>query len=286
MSEPSSSTQEAAITRALRRLLAGVWPLRDRYHALVAAGPTPDSLAARHDRDRLDRLALEYARQQWGLCQDNLIAYEAVLAQGIQPQHAHASLLRQAIEGAVTCRWLIEPDLPDDKRRLRGVKADRRDHEDRAEWERAAGVADVEITGREATAKQRLAVLREAAEALGIEWKKMHPIGVTWLFRNYYVVHPRYGWESEPDALIAFNGTTLYQALSGLAHSRAWAHVLLSSVEEGGTAPGVTGSRNARLSANGYLALRFTGTAMATLEVALEELASYCGRLQSQSTPG
>ncbi len=278
MTEPERDQQDERVTRALRRLLAGVWPLRDRYHALVAAGPTSDSLAARHDADRLDRLALEYARQQWGLCQDNLIAYEAVLAQGIQPQHAHASLLRQAMEGAVTARWLLQPDIPDDKRRLRGVKADRRDHEDRAQWERAAGVADMDLAGREMTAKERLTELRERAEAAGIEWKKMQPIGVTWLFRNYYVVHPRYGWVSKPDAVIAFNGATLYQSLSGLAHNRAWAHMLLSSVEEGEPAPGVTDSRNARVSANGYLALLLTGTAMATLETALDELEAYCGR--------
>ncbi len=232
VNETTTTNQDEAITRALRSLLADVWPLRAGYHALVAAGPAPDSDAKRHDADRLDRLALEYARQQWGLCQDNLITYEAVLAQGIQPQHAHASVLRQAMEGAVTCRWLIEADLPDDKRRLRGVKMDRRDHEDRAEWERAAGVADIEIAGREMTGKERLAQLKERAELVGIEWKKMRAIGLTWLFRNYYVVHPRYPWQSPPDALVGFNGATLYQSLSGLAHNRAWAHVLLSSVGE------------------------------------------------------
>jgi hypothetical protein len=246
-------------------------PRRERSHA-------PDSPAARHDADRLDRLALEYARQQWGLCQDNVIAYEAALKQGMQPQHAHAGLLRQAMEGAVTTRWLVEPDLPDDERRLRGVKMDRRDHEDRAAWERSAGVADAEIAGREMTAKQRLAKLRERAEAVGIEWKKMQPIGVAWLFRNYYVVHRRYPWKSPPDAQIKFDGATLYQSLSGLAHNRSWAHVLFSAVEEADPAAGVTDSVNARLSANGVTTLILTGTAMATLGTALEELEAYCGR--------
>lgn len=283
MNDLPTTTQEEAITRALRQLLAGIWPLRDRYHTLVVAGPTPDSPAARHDAARLDRLALEYARQQWGLCQDNLIAYEAVLKQGIQPQHAHASLLRQAMEGAVTARWLAEPHLPDDKRRQRGVKMDRRDHEDRAGWERSAGVAGVEIPGREMTAKERLAQLEGRAEAVGIEWKKMRPIGVTWLFRNYYVVHPRYPWKSPPDAVVAFNGATLYESLSGLAHNRAWAHVLLSAVEEADPAAGVTDSSNTRLSANGVLALILTGTAMATLAKALEELEAYCGRTKIAS---
>lgn len=278
MSEPPSISQDAAVTGALRSLLAGVWPLRDRYHALVTVGPTRDSSAARHDTNRLDRYALEFARQQWGLCQDNLVAWDAVLKQGIQPQHAHTVLLRQAMEGAVTARWLVEPGLSDDNRRLRGVPAERRDQQDRGEWERAAGIADVEIVGREKTARQRLAELQTAAEAAGIEWSKMRDIGVRWLFAHYYVVHPRYAWRTRPGSAITFDGATLYQALSGLSHNRSWAHALFSAMEPAEAAAGVTGSVNARLSANGVAALLFTATTMATLGKALDELEAYCGR--------
>lgn len=278
MSEPILLPQEGEITKALRELLAEIWPLRDRYDALTAAGPTPDSLAARHDANRLDRYALEFARQQWGLCNDNIIAWEAVIKAGLQPHHAHATLLRQALEGAVTARWLMEPGIADETRRLRGVKMERRDQADRAEWERAAGVADKTIVGRAKTGQERLAELKAAATAAGIEWKKMHAIGVRWLFAHYHVIHPRYQWKTRADSPITFDGTTLYQALSGISHNRQWAAAAFSVVEPASPAAGVTDSTNARWSANSYLSLILTGTAMATLAKALEELEKYCSR--------
>lgn len=278
MTGPILLPQDPDIAAALVALVGEIWPLRERYDALNVAGPAAGSSAANNDAERIDRYALEEARTQWVLGSDNLVAWDVIVKAGKQPMNAHATLLRQAMEGAVTARWLIEPGIGQTMRRQRGVRVTRRDLTDRADWERASGTAQKAIPGRARTAQERLAQLEVDAKRAGLAWEDDREIGVTWLFANYYVPHRRYPWKSRSRSLFTFDGTTLYQALSGIAHNRSWAMGAFTERERAGPAPGVTGSENNLVSASSVGSLIFTATAMATLAKALEELESYCGR--------
>lgn len=260
--------QDPRITALLRERLDQLVPLRERFDRLRRDGPAADSEADRDGATEVGRMALEFARLQWISGSDHLVTWDLVVAAGRQPWHGHASLLRQGMEGAVTARWLLERDIDPSERRQRGAAIQRRDYDDRLEWERATGTAEKAIAGRQKNATERLAELDALIAPEGVP-KQPPALGPTRLFELYWVNDGRAAWPK--------NGRALYQALSSISHNRQWSIKYTERTRTGPASAGVTGSQDVLATASGPLAVVFTGCAVATLRTALEELEQYCG---------
>lgn len=265
--------QDPRITAMLRERLDQIVPLREGFDRLRRDGPSADSEAARDGLTEVGRMALEFARLQWISGSDHLVTWALVVSAGKQPWHGHASLLRQGMEGAVTARWLLEPGIDASQRRQRGAAIQRRDYDDRLEWERATGTADRAITGRKKSATERLAELDALITAEGVP-KQPPALGPTKLFELYWVNDPRAAWPK--------NGRALYQALSSISHNRQWSIQFTERTRMGPASAGVTGSQDVLVTASGPLAVMVTGCVVATLRTALEELEQYCGLAPSR----
>lgn len=277
------SSQDPLFTRALTGVLTEIWPQRDRYEELRRGGPVAGSEAKIDDAKAVSRFALEFARQQWIMGSDYLVAWDLILKAGRLPSFAHAALLRQALEGAVTARWLMEPGIDPAERCRRGALIQRRDYQDRLQWEDATATAGIVVPGRARTARARLDELAEQLKTADVVLPPHARISLTRLFTKYVMDHPSYGWSRLPTQEFPwrFDGRGLYSALSGVAHNRHWAMAAFSAHTRMGVAAGVTGSQNVVVTGSDGIRLLFTATAVATSGTALHEMLAYCGLEQT-----
>lgn len=194
-----------------------------------------------------------------------------------QPMAAHATLARAALEGAVTCRWLIDPTIDREERRWRGAIVELEDRRQRRSWEAALGLDKI---SREPPAQSGAARYDEHVASMKAEglWDihRVRPApspdtpppapGMTELFANYALV------------LARGQGEWFYRTLSAFAHQRSWANVFLGEGTSMQSMPGVHGVSTGQYTSADMMTLKFATATMSALEVALRELQNYQGR--------
>jgi hypothetical protein len=137
----ASDNQDPRITAKLAETLAQAPILFDRLTATSRAGAQAGSDAATDEASPLGhhvRMAIDHLMT--GL--DHLVMWHRLLTAGVQPYASHITLIRGAMEGAVTCRWLIDPREDSAERVRRAVALLLEDYGNREDFERDFGIAE------------------------------------------------------------------------------------------------------------------------------------------------
>jgi hypothetical protein len=249
--------QDPAITTRMAERLVRIVALRKRHDELALATPAPNSSAAADAPHPVGALVWILATQAWAVASDHALAwYELLTKAQAQPMRAHASLLRGALEGAVTTRYLVDPSLGAAQRLERAAAVQLADHHDRANFERASGFARKKLEPPAKHAQERSSDFRKRMKKLGVS--RIDMWGYTRLCEHYAT----HRW--------------LYPVLSGMAHGKSWT-LLVSQLDDPVKLPGLHDGGIGRESANDQLSLMATMSVMQTLEVSLEEIGHYAG---------
>lgn len=261
------SSDSAALTDAAS-VLAAIDELWRREHDVISVGPLPGSLAAADSDLPLGAIASELGSMAWSIGADHALAWHRLLhVARAQPMAAHATLARSVIEGAVVCRWLLEPGIDARERRVRATAMLAEDYRQRRNFERSANIENVPRgrlgrTGAQRHAELERDIRRHGLVAAGKNVRR--PPEVTQLFADF-AIPTRRG-----------DGEWLYRALSGYAHGKQWAALLGEMGEPRPYGSGGPG-QIARFSSNDNLTLAIARFAMTALAVGLSELALYYG---------
>jgi hypothetical protein len=252
--------QDPRITAKLAETLAQAPVLFDRLTATSRDGAQPGSEAAMDEASALGHHVRIMAIDHLMTGLDHLVMWHRLLTAGVQPYASHITLIRGAMEGAVICRWLIDPREDSAERVRRGVALLLEDYGNRDDFERDFGIADA-IKPPAKTAADRRAELKAARIAAKIgptQTPKM-----TTLFGGYI-------------GLPSARGRAVYRLLSAWAHGKQWKGMTAKfEVVEGAVAG--PGGKLVKVTANDDLSLNLTTLGMMTAARALNELDAYCG---------
>lgn len=247
--------------------LARVPALIERYEGLIRADRATPSPATDDAGYPAGRSAWDLATSAWGSGGDNLLAWHHLrLGATVQPHAAHYTLLRGALEGAVTSRYLTDPYITPARRRRRAAAAQLEDYDERRKFEDAiqapAFVAPAKSgADRLADFKQLLVdsniVRAEEVDSLGT-------MGVTDRCQHYGL-------------LSGHDGSWLYRLLSAYAHGMQWQNIGNGQIVEQFDAPSGDGVI-VKISARDEPVDGATIVAFHALDRALEELIWYAGR--------
>jgi hypothetical protein len=252
--------QDPRITAKLVEVLGQAPVLFDRLSATSRAGAQPGSNAATDEASPLGHHVRIMAIDHLITGLDHLVMWHRLLTAGVQPYASHITLIRGAMEGAVTCRWLIDPREDSAGRVRRGVALLLEDYGNRDDFERDFGIADA-IKPPAKTAAARRAELKAARIAAKIGPTQAPKM--TTLFGGYIGLPPA-------------RGRAIYRLLSAWAHGKQWKGMTAKfEIVEGAVA--VPGGKLVRATANDDLSLNLTVLGMMTSARALNELDAYCG---------
>lgn len=253
--DPGTEAQDPQLTEVILSRLSDVPTLMRRYHDLRSVEAAEHSRAAADRARALGELVWAHAASSWNAGAGNALTWLQVARTGLQPVSGHYTLARAALEGAVTCRWLIDPVVASTTRRERAARLQAEDHDQRRKWE-DAWMAAHGITTRPAAFNadvrldQHLDDMRKAClgqgKTLSIADRMDKYAGETWSWRS----------------------------MSAFAHGMPWA-IILSSVHETEAVPGLANVRNARVTSNSTLTAVFAIKMIGVLAQALEELNAY-----------
>ncbi len=115
---------------------------RDRITATSLAGAQPGSAAATDEASPLGHHVRIMAIDNLMIGLDHLVIWHRLLTAAVQPNASHITLIHGAMEGAVTCRWLIDPRVDSVGHVRRGVALLLEDYGNRDDFERDLGIAD------------------------------------------------------------------------------------------------------------------------------------------------
>ena len=106
--------QDPEITRAIFDTLSAIDRLSERHQELARSTGARGSqrLADEARSAGLGHEVWDLAMDQIASGIDHLIAWRALIEAGVQPAFAHLTLLRGAMEAAVTARWLLAGTSP------------------------------------------------------------------------------------------------------------------------------------------------------------------------------
>lgn len=121
-----------------------------------------------------------------GSAVDHLRGWQDWARAGRQPLHAHATLTRGVLDGAVAVLWML--DGPGDTQLARSVAWKRRDLEERGDFEAAAGVTAATDQPGGKTAEQRRTMLGRQAKDRAIP--RVAVPRWTVLYRDYAIARP------------------------------------------------------------------------------------------------
>ncbi len=251
-----SEIQNQATTQKLHVALGSLRPLYARFHALRLLDPQPGSALLEDAQLPLGHLPWVFALQGWANGHEHASTWLHLLESGIQPERSHYTLTRAAIEGAVTCRWLMDPRCGGAEKRTRGIRAQLKDYTYRASFEKHFPAVSRADGSPARSAAERLVQLRSEMAELGIVEVKMP--SMTELFADYSLG----GW--------------FYSLLSSFAHGQQWSLVTTrrSVVVD---MPGIVGARMMRVTADDELTLAAAAQVWNALALALRELEVYAG---------
>jgi len=236
--------------------------LHDAHDALPGDAYSSDGQAARDARSEpLGEYAGTLASSAWAAGIDHLLAwYHLIVGARVLPIWTHATLARGALEGAVTCRYLLDPAIDDAERRRRGALEQLADLQRRREFEDSTLTTHAMRKPGSESGAVRYAELLKQIEQEGIVAER--PLSMTSRFGNYLTG-------------VRGDGRWVYHLLSGQAHGRQWA--MLAADRSVIDAPALTGQRIVRTTANMRLVLLAALIAAGTLELGLAELKGYVG---------
>lgn len=204
MDDQSPMDPEATV--ALRRAVARADEIHVRVQG-VPRKPPAGSPAASDAAIPHARWVLLSASMAIGVASDHLTAWKLVVDGGLIPIYSPMTLLRSAFEGAVVCRWLVDPRPTPLQRVARGVAAQVADYDERRKWELAVGAPE-RPTGAGKSGTDRLAELRASRQRDGIPVVQMP--GSTDLAM-------RFGAPGYRDV------SGFYRLMSAFAHAKPWA---------------------------------------------------------------
>lgn len=242
-----------------RHLLNEVPGLKVRVSTVVRQAPTKGSNAA-IDQDRFGGVGSYpwvFVGQMLGVAVDHAQAWARLLESHQMPLYAHLTLLRAALEAAVTARWLLSAPTTEG----RVAAAVSLWEEDLLDWERLV----VKFPGKvapdsSAMYADALSGFRAHVAVAGLPTKR--PPSTSDRVRDFGV-HP--GPKSD----------WLFRILSAPAHGSTWS---ISVGEFGeGVETRVPGARSAKVRAHPLLALNATAIVLATLTTAVADLERYAG---------
>jgi len=210
-----------AVAEALAREVRCTDALWARLDAVLLPPDPPGSPAASEKGDRLGAFAYDLAATYLRAALDHLRAWQTLLLRaGEVPSFAHLSLLRTAHESAFVALWLMEPGVPAEQRRARGVAAQLADYEERHKLEADMGITAAQPPGR--TAAQRCTDLLAEANRHGLT--KVDSKGNTVLTTPLpSTVDLFTRFEPAPPGT---KGSYLYRFYSGYTHAKQWALTL------------------------------------------------------------
>ena len=251
--------QDPTATQALVAALGRVPGIREREQALLHDGPLPDSAADRTRQLPSGRYPEIIACQFLVVAGDNLLTWHAVLHAELQPVYGHLSLVRTAIECAVSARWLLDPALAAAARIARGLAAQRDDYEERMKLEATVpNRSKVEPRGK--SAAQRLEDLERERLANGIANSSTNVIEAA----RGYLVGSR-------------NGEGAYRLLSAFAHGKQWSLIASEMVVLLGLNPPPRGQVG-QVAARDDVSVGMTQIAIRTYEAAVDDLERFFNR--------
>ena len=256
----SGDTQDHAVTEQLVSALAPVPSLRARRDALRGK-PDAGSLADVEAGSAVCQIAWVQASTAVAVGIDNLIAWNALLLDAkTQPFVAHYSLLRASLESSVTARWILMPTVSSVERAARGIAVQRESFDERRKFEEAALRQPPQRSGKARSGAFRAEILDRAVRRWGIPRRRLNLID---LHREFAQPHGA-----------QLRGDLLYRLLSGFAHGRDWAQLVMSGVVENrppaGGRPGTT-----KLTAGPAMTVYATRVALTVAGEALADLERY-----------
>jgi hypothetical protein len=270
MGHGESEDQDPGISARLIAAVSEVPTLWELWLAVVRADSTPQSEAAKDAAHPLGQHVPILAGTHLSNGLEHLLSWHRLLmpptpqgfpVQGWQPLAAHVTLIRGCIEGAVMCRWLVDPKADSPVRIQRGVALLLDDYRNRRAWENDRGMGDADF-GKGKNAAQRHEDLRKARDDAKIE--EVPVLNYTDLFGLYAGYRAPSG------------GRAMYRLLSAWAHGLQWpmATANFVPIEDG---PKVPGGGVGRFSANDEMSAVYTSVAVRLAKAALHELMAYRG---------
>ena len=241
-------------------------------NAVMKAGPAPKSQARKEAARPLGQYVSILAGQHLSAGIDQLHTWHRLLTpvltpmgrlEVFEPIAAHLTLIRGAIEGAVMCRWLVDPRVEAATHIQRGLALMIEDYRNQRAWEYDRGIAPDAFVAPGRTGAQRhqdFVTARRDAKIEDVEVPNF--VDLCGLYA---------GLQS------ACHGRAWYRLLSANAHGYQWGSmaVVLEEVEG---APEIPGGRLRMTSANDEVAVTATGLAVRAAKIALGEYAAYEGR--------
>lgn len=260
MTDTTNMDPDAA--RELRTTLLRVDDLRSRAGRRPPEA-RPGALGAADADVPHARWVVAGANMAIGVAVDHLYAWQQLVGAGPIPIYAPMTLLRTALEAAVTTRWLVDPRPSARERVGRGIAAQLDDYDERRKFETIARARTPGYPPPSAGAKSapdRIADLK--ADRDGAEIPVVRLLGPTELMKNWGAPgHQDFTW--------------LYRLLSAFAHAKPWA---LHATNIGPTGPSDTaGLSSGVVTASDLVLCGATIAVTDTTAAALAELEAYLG---------
>jgi hypothetical protein len=237
---------------------------------VVALSPAePGSRAATDALGMAEGSGAAYAGQNISMALDHLGAWRSLLLARLVPGFAHMTLLRAAIEGSATARWLLESDSTGERSRRAAVFR-LEDLRHRRSFE-----AEIERLGRE-EALERGEVYEPT------KWEGKARSGAQRYDDQLAAMNAADIKNEPPPALTSLvdtfgPGAYVYRLTSAFAHRREWAFSIsdeLDRVED----TGLAGTGAIQVEASPEWALEITVIAVEQIELALAALEAHLGR--------
>lgn len=252
--------QDPQVTAKLAQILANAGVLFDRLGATARAGIASGSPAAEDAAAELGHHTRIMAIDHLATGLEHLVIWHRLLTGGSQPFATHMTLIRGAMEGAVTCRWLIDPRQDSAERVRRGVALLLDDYGNRRDFERDFGIDPAAIKPPAKSGADRHKQLQEKRDAANIGRVKVETM--TYRFGGYIGLQPG-------------PGRAIYRLLSAYAHGKQWKG-LTTKIQAVALATEVRGGKVVKVSANDDMAVMLTALAMKVATAAVDEVDAYC----------
>ncbi len=257
----ADDNQDPAITARLAEALAQAPGLFDRLHAAAKAGAAPGSEAAKDAAAPLGHHGQILAVDHLSSGIEHLVIWNRLLTSGVQPNTVHMTLIRGAMEGAVACRWLIDPRADSGERIGRGVALLLEDYGNRHDFEHDFGLPVENLKPPAKSGADRRAELLAERTA--------HKIGVVKAPKMTALFGAYIGLEPGP-------GRAMYRLLSAYAHGMQWKGITTKNQAVDNAVP-VPGGQLMKVTANDDLSLQMTVLGVRIAVAALAELLAYYG---------
>ena len=259
--EPRPNLQDPAVTARLARILNGARPLKARLEFAVRAGVMTGSPAATDRAHPLGHHVAILAGDYLSTGIEHLVVWEHLLLAGMQPRIAHVTLIRGALECAVTTRWLLDPRIDSADRIRRGVALLVEDYANRRDFEDDLGVATRKLEPPVKSGAERLAELKTERGATAVG--RIDVPTMTARFGAYTLVAPG-------------TGRATYRLISAHAHGKQWKG-LAATYEVANDAAMIKGGLIVKVGPNDDMAIWLTALATRVSTTALSEFEGYNG---------